>query len=184
MTSSSLASWRRHAGDEARSVYSPAAYLADLLQLIDDRFRGAALTENRRLIKEIPLDAANFTEVPYLDIVNEVLGGAPPGRAGGGPYEAMTGMTSPFGLPFSLADLRRRNTCSSPALPRTSSTGSSRCDRTPTWWPGSISACRAETYDLVTTAATGEPEVKADYQLDDAEFTTLQAVDRFLARPA
>jgi len=25
-------------GDDARSVYSPAAYLADLLQLIDDEF--------------------------------------------------------------------------------------------------------------------------------------------------
>jgi hypothetical protein len=96
-------------GDEARSVYSPAAYLADLLQLIDDRFRGAALTENRRLIKEIPLDAANtYTEVPYLDIVNEVLAGRLQVEPGEDPYEAMTGMTSPFGLPFSLADLRRQ----------------------------------------------------------------------------
>ena len=30
---------------EARSVYSPAAYLADLLQLMDDRFERAALLE-------------------------------------------------------------------------------------------------------------------------------------------
>ena len=60
--------------DQARSVYSPAAYLADLLQLVEDRFEHAALLEARRRIKDIPLDAANtFTEVPYLDVVNEVL---------------------------------------------------------------------------------------------------------------
>src|SRR3954470_9021729 len=87
---------------EARSVYSPAAYLADLLQLIDDRFLAAALTENRRSIKEIPLDAPNtYTEVPYLDIGNELLAGRLATKPGEDPYEARAKTPSRFGLPFS-----------------------------------------------------------------------------------
>ena len=67
--------------DQARSVHSPAAYLADLLQLVEDRFERAALLEARRRIKDIPLDAANtFNEVPYLDVVNEVLAKTPTRR--------------------------------------------------------------------------------------------------------
>ena len=57
-----------------RGRSSPTAYLADLLQPVDDRFERAALLEARRRIKDILLDAANtFREVPYLDVVNEVL---------------------------------------------------------------------------------------------------------------
>ncbi|MGF1521427.1 MAG: Tc toxin subunit A [Leptolyngbyaceae cyanobacterium] len=62
--------------DEARSVYSPAAYLADLLQLIDDQFVDISLDldHRRQDIKKIYLDSENtFTLLPYLDIVNEVL---------------------------------------------------------------------------------------------------------------
>ena len=62
--------------DEGRSVYSPAAYLVDLLRLIDDNFDGAPLTgpDRRADLTRIPLDgAATFTEVPYLDVVNRVL---------------------------------------------------------------------------------------------------------------
>jgi hypothetical protein len=62
--------------DESRSVYSPAAYLADLLQLLGDE-HGAAPAEllaRRPDIERVPLDAANTsTELPYLEIVNEVL---------------------------------------------------------------------------------------------------------------
>ena len=72
-------------------MYSPAAYLADLLQLVDDRFEAAALTETRRRIREIPLDAANtFTEVPYLDVVNEVLAENVAVKQGEDAYAAMT----------------------------------------------------------------------------------------------
>jgi ribosomal protein S18 acetylase RimI-like enzyme len=63
-------------GDEARSVYSPAAYLADLLQLLDDEFQDSSLTFNQRRsdIKELLLDAKNtFEMLPYLDRVNEVV---------------------------------------------------------------------------------------------------------------
>jgi hypothetical protein len=62
-------------GDPARSVYSPAAYLTDLLQLMDDEFTSTDnFYERRADIKQILLDAENTnTIIPYLDIVNEVL---------------------------------------------------------------------------------------------------------------
>lgn len=62
-------------GDAARSVYSPAAYLADLLQLMDDEFTTTDdFYERRGDIKKILLDSENTYEIiPYLDIVNEVL---------------------------------------------------------------------------------------------------------------
>jgi hypothetical protein len=170
-------------GDEARSVYSPAAYLADLLQLIDDRFQGSALTENRRLIKEIPLDAANtYTEVPYLDIVNEVLAGRLATKPGEDPYEAMTGMTSPFGLPFSLADLRRQKYLQVAGVAPEQLYRQFAVRPDPDVVAREYLGLSRETYDRVTTAATRESDVKADYQLDGAEFTTLKAVDRFLAK--
>jgi hypothetical protein len=60
--------------DKARSVYSPAAYLADLLQLLDDEFEPHSFDERRSDIKEILLDAKNsFEEIPYLKRVNEIL---------------------------------------------------------------------------------------------------------------
>lgn len=85
--------------DDARSVYSPAAYLADLLQLLDDRFEDPALEQRRDDIKEILLNADNtFTLVPYLDIVNEVL----ERKIGGDVYAKLTDKTYPFNLPFNL----------------------------------------------------------------------------------
>lgn len=61
-------------GDEAGSVYSPAAYLADLLQLLDDEFKNKDFDKRRSDIKKILLDAKNtFDMLPYLDRVNEIL---------------------------------------------------------------------------------------------------------------
>ncbi len=92
-------------GDEARSVYSPAAYLADLLQLLDDNFvpNGSAehpdLHQRRPDIQAIPLNAENtFTEAPYLDIVNTVLANA----IGGDAYATLKTSRYPLHLPFHL----------------------------------------------------------------------------------
>ncbi|WP_299462925.1 hemopexin repeat-containing protein [uncultured Microscilla sp.] len=61
-------------GDQARSVLSPAAYLADLLQLYEDEFEGDVLQGKRADIPEVLLDVENtFSIIPYLDIVNELL---------------------------------------------------------------------------------------------------------------
>ena len=59
-----------------RSVYSPAAYLVDTLNFLEDN-AGAALTEllrRRPDIANIELSCENTnTPVPYVDLVNEVL---------------------------------------------------------------------------------------------------------------
>ncbi|MEV4316133.1 hemopexin repeat-containing protein [Actinocrispum sp. NPDC049592] len=83
--------------DEGRSVYSPAAYLADLLKLIEDNFDGEPLTgpDRRPDLTAIPLDGEHtYTESPYLDIVTRVLRG-------------LTGadlkdVRFPFSMPFDL----------------------------------------------------------------------------------
>jgi len=168
---------------EARSVYSPAAYLADLLQLIDDRFLAAALTENRRSIKEIPLDAANtYTEVPYLDIVNEVLAGRLATKPGEDPYEAMAKTTSPFGLPFSLADARRQQYLQRAGVAPDELYRHFAVRPDPDVVAREYLRLSEKTYEIVTTAATDEATVKEYYRLHGAEFSTLQSVEAFLTR--
>jgi len=62
-------------GDGSRSVHSPAAYLADLLELTAHGFAASPLHDRRPDLQGIALDGDNsYTVLPYLDIVNEVLG--------------------------------------------------------------------------------------------------------------
>ncbi|GAA0994539.1 hypothetical protein GCM10009555_087220 [Acrocarpospora macrocephala] len=90
-------------GDEARSVYSPAAYLNDLLKLLQETFDDTSLLRRRPDLGRIPLDAENtFTLTAYLDIVNEVL----EALVGDAPYEKLNELKHPFGLPFSLKNAR------------------------------------------------------------------------------
>ncbi len=106
-------------GDEYRSVYSPAAYLADLLQMLDDEFDPDSIDfdDRRNDIKGIDLDAENTTTlIPYLDIVNEVL----EGRVDSTEYETqeeleatvfkvLEGASYPFNMPFSLDNEKIKN---------------------------------------------------------------------------
>lgn len=90
-------------GDEARSVYSPAAYLSDLLQLVDDYFQDSDLDVRRPDLKKIVLNKDNtYDLVPYLDIVNELLenlvGNEPAGLA----YDQLRQARYPLELPFDL----------------------------------------------------------------------------------
>lgn len=87
-------------GDEARSIYSPAAYLADLIQLLDDFFQGSDQNAKRPDIKEIPLDGEHtFSQLPYLDIVNKLLL-----QKTGGSYAGLAKHQFPLNLPFNLQD--------------------------------------------------------------------------------
>ncbi|WP_424101523.1 hemopexin repeat-containing protein [Moorena producens] len=87
-------------GDEARSVYSPAAYLADLLQLLDDEFQKHQFDERRSDIKEILLDAKNtFEMLPYLDRVNEILASKIKNDGNGEAFEQIRNGVYPFNLP-------------------------------------------------------------------------------------
>ena len=101
----------RH-GDESRSVYSPAAYLADLIQLVAD-FDGDgnsnAVTARRPDIAQVPLDAEHtYAELPYLDIVNEVLERAVRQDGTTDAYKILGGARYPAVLPFSLRHERVR----------------------------------------------------------------------------
>src|SRR5689334_17353283 len=91
--------------DESRSVYSPAAYLADLLELIGDSFEDSPLRERRPDLAGIALDGEHsYTELPYLDIVNEVL----ERQLDKDPDTALRGARFPLNLPFSLRSERRK----------------------------------------------------------------------------
>ncbi|WP_066366107.1 hemopexin repeat-containing protein [Herbidospora mongoliensis] len=87
-------------GDEARSVYSPAAYLTDLLTFLQETFHDVSLLDRRSDIGKIKLDDENTTTtVPYLDIVNEVL----EALVGADPYRQLKeDLKHPLALPFSL----------------------------------------------------------------------------------
>ncbi|MBO3748340.1 hypothetical protein J5X84_19880 [Streptosporangiaceae bacterium NEAU-GS5] len=87
-------------GDEARSVTSPAAYLADLLRLLEEEVGDATLLQRRRDIQDIPLDAEHTTtELPYVNIVVEIL----ERLVGDKPYDQLRKMRFPFDKPFNLA---------------------------------------------------------------------------------
>ena len=89
-------------GDPARSVYSPAAYFADLLQLLDDYFTNPDLLTRRNDLHDIPLDADNtFSLVPYLDIINTLLEGK---VSDDNAFGTLQQAKYPFNLPFSLED--------------------------------------------------------------------------------
>ncbi len=86
-------------GEEARSVYSPAAYLADLLQLLDDYFDNPEIDERRPDIKTLDLDGTQtFSLLSYLEIVNELL----QKRGDGTSFELLKNKPYPLNLPFNL----------------------------------------------------------------------------------
>ncbi|MCS7477877.1 hemopexin repeat-containing protein [Umezawaea endophytica] len=85
--------------EDARSVYSPAAYLVDLLALMEANLGGNALLERRTDLGRVRLDAeGTFAETPYLDVVNEVL----ERELGPAPYDTLRQRRHPFALPFAL----------------------------------------------------------------------------------
>jgi DNA-binding transcriptional MerR regulator len=90
-------------GEDARSVYSPAAYLADLLQLVDDYFEDADLSTRRPDLKQLVLSRENtYGVLPYLDIVNGILESIVRGNVQGDAYEKLKQAKYPFHLPFDL----------------------------------------------------------------------------------
>ncbi|GAA4198043.1 hypothetical protein GCM10022252_47830 [Streptosporangium oxazolinicum] len=98
--------------DESRSVYSPAAYLAELLQLLGDDAPSGLLGDllsRRPTLGNVPLDGANtYTELPYLDVVNEVLERELLRGRTGGADQVLRALRHPFTMPFSLRHARLR----------------------------------------------------------------------------
>ncbi|MCB9713935.1 MAG: hypothetical protein H6712_08785 [Myxococcales bacterium] len=99
-------------GAPGRSALSPAAYLADLLQLLEDRFAKPDFFDRRPDIRELVLDGENtFTLVPYLEIVDEVLEARVTRRSEEPDAQAVLAAAEhPLGLPFERehAQLRER----------------------------------------------------------------------------
>ncbi|MDH5228677.1 MAG: Tc toxin subunit A, partial [Gammaproteobacteria bacterium] len=97
-------------GDSARSVYSPAAYLVDLLQLKDDKKAGIEIDpttslEQRRkdIISSLLLNKENtFDLLPYLDIVNEVLESKIEASTQEDAYDVLKNAHFHLDLPFNL----------------------------------------------------------------------------------
>lgn len=59
---------------DCRSVYSPAAYLADILQFLEDRYVAAPLFGRRSDIGNLHLTCENTNvALPYIDLVNEIF---------------------------------------------------------------------------------------------------------------
>lgn len=91
-------------GDSSRSVYSPAAYLADLLQLLDDYFDDSqvgdlSIDKRRNDIKNMKLDGSHtFDLLPYQDIVIDLLEKRKPGFS----YGQLKDTVYPLHLPFNL----------------------------------------------------------------------------------
>src|SRR3954451_4297023 len=96
-------------GNESRSVLSPAAYLVDLLELRDNLVSGWTDYHARRPdVRLIHLDqASTFTEIPFLDVANAVMGAALKQLVGGTEDidtvvgRVLTGALFPAPLPFS-----------------------------------------------------------------------------------
>jgi hypothetical protein len=165
--------------DEARSVYSPAAYLADLLQLLDDSFDEVPLTgEDRRPdLRTVPLDVENTsTEVPYLDIVNQVLARL----IGKDALEELAELRFPFTMPFSLAHEQVKrylfHARVSPVELYTQFAQRIDADVVAREYLGLTTG----DVELLTTT-TASDQLKARYGLAaEASFTELESVDRFL----
>jgi len=102
---------------ECKSIFGAAAYLVDLLRLIDKAVTGPNSTrkdatknipagysfnERRPDIAGIPLTCEKTNGVvPYLRIVNEILAGTVGRQSGGGdPYLKIANAYYPFALPF------------------------------------------------------------------------------------
>ncbi|WP_229068781.1 hemopexin repeat-containing protein [Actinoplanes sp. DH11] len=163
--------------DEARTVYSPAAYLADLLRLLEDNVDGASLLDRRADIRDIPLDAENtLTERPYLDIVNEIL----ERLVGPDPYERLRTMRFPFDKPFSLADERLRRYLVRLGVDPVELYRCFAAPADPDVVAREQLGLTPEQVDEIIVPRPAEADVRAAYGLADAESpTVLEQLDRF-----
>lgn len=91
-------------GDKGRSVYSPAAYLSDLLQMMEDKFSDPDFFLRRDDVRDILLNGENtFSIIPYLSIVNDVLEKRIKTANGNqDPYEVLKEASHPLETPFDL----------------------------------------------------------------------------------
>lgn len=97
--------------EDCRSVYSPAAYLVDLLQFLGKSLPTGGKTprdvlfERRPDLQYIQLTCENTnTRIPYLDLVNEILESSlAPGQPPEAVYDLLKRAIFPLSLPYNRA---------------------------------------------------------------------------------
>jgi hypothetical protein len=96
--------------DIGRSVTAPAAYLADLLQLLEDRFDPSDFRSRRPdITAQLPLNGEqSFSLVRQLDIANWVLGNRIAALVNTPADDVLAGAQHPFSLPFEYQHERIR----------------------------------------------------------------------------
>ncbi|TDC85530.1 hypothetical protein E1193_02535 [Micromonospora sp. KC606] len=163
--------------DESRSAHSPAAYLVELLRMLEDDIAGADLLDRRPDLRRLLLDGPNtVTEVPYLDIVTGIL----EELAGEQPYETLRAARFPLEAPFHLADVRLRRYLGrfavAPADLYRAFTGTPEPDVVAREFLG----LTGTDVDFVTTSRPGEEDLRAFYGLGANEpLDALAEVARF-----
>ncbi len=87
--------------DPGRALTAPAAYLADLLQLLEDRFDPTEFHARRPDIARIPLNGEqSFGLVRQLDIVNRVMSDRIEKLTQSSVDEVLAASERPFSLPY------------------------------------------------------------------------------------
>jgi hypothetical protein len=101
---------------QCQSIFGAAAYLVDLLRIVDTCIEPAntisaewKLQARRPDLYTTPLDcAATQTPVPFLSLVNDILGGQIALRTGQDAFQVVAAAAYPFNLPFSLPQTQLR----------------------------------------------------------------------------
>ncbi|MET8989551.1 hemopexin repeat-containing protein [Nonomuraea wenchangensis] len=162
--------------DESRSVSSPAAYLADLLRLLEDNFESPSLLRRRPDLADVVLDAENtYAESPYLDIVVEVL----ERLMGADPYESLRTLAFPFDKPFSLQDERLRRLLAQAGIAPEEFYRLFAATVDADTVAREVLGLTAEEAAALTTPLTSEAALRERYGLGGEALTVLRDVGRF-----
>jgi len=96
--------------DAGRSMIAPAAYLADLLQLLEDRFDSSDFHSRRPdIAAKLKLNGEqSFSLKRQLDIVNGLLGDRIQSQQGAPAEKVLAAAQHPFSLPFEFQEERIR----------------------------------------------------------------------------
>jgi hypothetical protein len=160
--------------DEGRSVFSPAAYLVDLLQLVDDRFGDADILDRRPDIADIPLNGDNtFTLRRHIDIVIELL----ERRASATNLRAEI---HPLTLPFDLQSERVRKLLAMSGISAARLRRLFAISDDPDAVARERLGLSAPAYELLVSAAASPEQLRRAYGLAaDEDLQALRSVARF-----
>ncbi len=152
---------------------------------MDDRFADAAIIRNRPGIRDLSLDPGHTdTEVPYLDVVNDVLAGLLGRELGAEALPALRSLTLPLTLPFSREDERRHRYLRQAGTSAAAFYALFAADPDADVLAREVLELSAEEQTLITSALTGPDAVAAAYGLGSAaDLAGLADVAAFTRQP-